>query len=143
MGRGWVFRASQPVLSMTLFLTRTAQHARAARPQPTWVRVTASFCMLLTFWLGIAQAVHRHGDWSTRSSQKLQISAQGGHDSGELSCPLCAILHSVRPGSLQDCWFSTISLPAEVVLNALRVEKFWHFELFGRPPPGYLLNDQA
>ena len=95
------------------------------------------FGIFLMLWLGMAQAVHRHGNPLSASAKRICAAATADHGLSEGTCPLCAVMHSVLPVSAREAWSWEYSAVREVPAQSSRVERLWDFSLYGRPPPAF------
>jgi len=116
------------------------QRERGSVTRPFWLRVGAMFCVLLSFFAGVAQAAHIHGDWLP--STTAQAAAHGTVPSTvpEDICPLCMAMHSALPVAE----FAALLVGLLLEINLLLVSSHeprtvWYFAGFSRPPPSAVL----
>jgi hypothetical protein len=100
------------------------------------MRMLTMLCVLLVGGMGMAQAVHVHGDWLPDNAIHASIPADASQGQGEEHCPLCVAMHSALPTTMQ-----VVPEPVREAVHGLftRVpvapQKLWSFAMFSRPPP--------
>jgi hypothetical protein len=100
------------------------------------MRVLAMFCVLLVGGMGMAQAVHVHGDWLPDNAVHASIPADASQGQGEEHCPLCVAMHTALPITMQ-----VVPEPVREVVPGLTThvlvapQRLWSFAMFSRPPP--------
>jgi hypothetical protein len=101
------------------------------------MRALASVCLVLVGFVGIAQAVHIHGDWLPHHSAQLEKAAPSGElPGGEEKCPLCVAMHSALPSSARVALVAMTLVEVRMILVTDRLPNGqWHYARFSRPPP--------
>lgn len=100
----------------TAFQTRFRDH-RPAKPRAFAAVVLV--CVALLALLTVAQVAHTHA-----------INTDADH------CPLCIVMHSAAPTVAAAALITLIQIAvAPPVLEVRRVTRYWHPQLFTRPPP--------
>ncbi len=81
--------------------------------------VVALVCLVLLALLSIAQVAHTH---------------QGVSDADH--CPLCIVMHTAAPVAATTALIALVQVARTVpVPEVLGVTRYWHPQLFTRPPP--------
>jgi hypothetical protein len=96
----------------------------------------AMLCVMLVGGMGMAQAVHIHGQWLPDNHVHASIPADASQGQGEEHCPLCVAMHSTLPTTMQvvpEPVRETVLGPITRLLVA--PQKLWSFAMFSRPPP--------
>ncbi len=83
------------------------------------IKVAALLCVVLLALLAFAQATHMHRN-----------SSDADH------CALCVVLHSAVPAAAAAAvlFFTQVAV-AVPVCKARSITRYWHPQLFNRPPP--------
>ncbi|MDR3772230.1 MAG: hypothetical protein P4L26_02715 [Terracidiphilus sp.] len=81
-------------------------------------------CLLLLTLLAVAQVAHVH-----------QLDTDADH------CPLCIVMHTAAPVAVAAAVVVLVQIEsATPVFEARPVTRYWHPQLFTRPPPNGLLG---
>ena len=101
------------------------------------MRALASLCLVLAGFVGIAQAVHIHGDWLPHHAAHVEQATNGGElPGGEEKCPLCVAMHSALPVSARVVPVALTLVEVRMILVTDRLPNGqWHYARFSRPPP--------
>lgn len=96
------------------------QFGRNRRPSPSTLKVAAIVCLILLALLTVVQVTHVHA-----------VGTDADH------CQLCIVIHSVVPLLVLVTALLLVRMRlAAPVLDEIRpLTRYWHPDLFTRPPP--------
>jgi hypothetical protein len=93
--------------------------SRNRRAKPGALSAAALVCLLLLVLLAVAQVAHVH-----------PVDTDADH------CPLCIAMHSATPVALAAAVVVLVEVErAAPVYKPLTISRYWHPQLFTRPPP--------
>jgi hypothetical protein len=89
------------------------------RAKPGALPVVTIVCLLLLTLLAVVQVAHVHS-----------VDTDGDH------CPLCIVMHSAAPVAITAAVVVLVQIESPTpVFEAHTVIRYWHPQLFTRPPP--------
>lgn len=95
------------------------QSGKAHRRSSTVFKVMTVVCLLLIALVAVAQVAHVHSN-----------------QNDALRCPLCITMHSAAPASMASAAVVLVQVGiSKLVLKACAAARYWHPQLFTRPPP--------
>ena len=87
--------------------------------KPAALPVVTLVCLVLLTLLAVVQVAHVH-----------PVDADGDH------CPLCIVMHSAAPVAVTAAVIVLVSVESSApVFEAHSITRYWHPQLFTRPPP--------
>lgn len=102
---------------------------------PLWLRLTAIWCVLACFSIGLVQACHNHDDFRS-ARHGSHVSALSDGDGALEVCPFCTGMHFCPPVLIAPLWSGRLlrARAPKVRAIAMAVAPL-PFQLSSRPPP--------